>query len=204
MPPSPDALPRHRAEAHELSPHRAASPQLPRPRAAPPKLPLTFLAAFCAGMVAPPPVDARAPPEATPLAEVTTSATRTERRINAEPGTVTVTTAADAEARGVRDLKDLFRSRVDVAVRAAEPHFGAALGTGGRAGNEGIDICRLDRNQVLMLVDGVLVPQAFNAGAFVPARCGSDAVEGWVDFPVRFAHVGWTLCPTGNIPGKPV
>lgn len=120
-------------------------------------------------MVAPPPVVARAPPEATPLAQITTSATRTEPRIDAEPGTVTVITAADAEARGVRDPKNLFCFEVDLAVRTARPHFGAALGTGGRSGRKGIGIRRLDRNQVLTMVDGVRVPRTFNAGAFLPA-----------------------------------
>ena len=91
-----------------------------------------------------------------------------------------------------------------MAVRTAGLHFGAALGTGGRSGHEGIGIRRLDRNQVLTLVDRVRVPRAFNAGAFLPAPCGSDTAEGWVDFPVRFARAGWTLCATGNIPGKPV
>ena len=154
---------------------RPPSPTSPlRRRAAPPKLPLTFLAAFFAGLAAPPPAEAQpapAPPaEATPLAEITTSATRTERRTDAVPGTVTVTTGADAQMRGVRDLKDLFRFEVDVAVRAASPRFGAALGTGGRAGNEGINIRGLEGNQVLMLVDGVRVPQAFSFGAFATGR----------------------------------
>ena len=214
MPPSPHALPRLRVATHQMSRLRAAAPDLsryravppeqPRHREAPPKLPLTFLAAFCAGMVAPPPVVAQAAPKATPLAQITTSATRTERRIDAEPGTVTVITAGDAEARGVRYPKDLFRYEVDLAVRTARHHFEAALGTGGFSGHEGIGIRRLDRNQVLTLVDRVRVPRAFNAGAFLPAPCGSDAAEVWVDFPVRFARAGWTLCATGNIPEKPI
>lgn len=136
--------------------------------------PLTCLAACLASLAALPQAEAQTAAatasQATPLAEITTTATRTERRVDSVPGTVTVTTAADAQVRGLRDLKDLFRFEVDLSVRAASPRFSAALGTGGRAGNEGINIRGLEGNQVLMLVDGVRVPQAFSFGAFATGR----------------------------------
>ncbi len=109
-------------------------------------------------------------PAATPLAEVTNTATRTERRTDAVPATVTVTNAAEAEARGARDLKDLFRHEVDLVVRQQGVRFTAAGSNAGRAGNEGINIRGLEGNQVLVLVDGVRAPQAFAFGGFASGR----------------------------------
>lgn len=118
-----------------------------------------------------------APPAATPLGEVTNTATRTERRTDAVPATVTVKTATEAEARGVRDMKDLFRDEVDLVVRQQGVRFSAALSSAGRAGNEGINIRGLEGNQVLVLVDGVRAPQAFSFGAFATGRLDTLFVE---------------------------
>jgi hemoglobin/transferrin/lactoferrin receptor protein len=107
---------------------------------------------------------------ATPLPGITNTATRTERAVDDVPATVTVTPATSVEARGVRDLRDLFRHEVDLSVRAASPRFGAALGSTGRAGNEGLNVRGLEGNQVLLLVDGVRLPQAFAFGAFAVGR----------------------------------
>lgn len=52
----------------------------------------------------------------------------------------------------------------------ASPRFSAALASTGRAGNEGLNIRGLEGNQVLLLVDGVRVPQAFSFGAFAVGR----------------------------------
>jgi hemoglobin/transferrin/lactoferrin receptor protein len=156
------AVNRHRQAADGC--HRAA----PRPST------LTLLAGCVAGLAALPawaqPAPPAGPADTTPLAEITTTATRTERRVDAVPGTVTVTTGDDAQARGARDLKDLFRHEVDLSVRAPSPRFGAALGSTGRAGNEGINIRGLEGNQVLLAVDGIRVPLAFSFGAFATGR----------------------------------
>lgn len=123
------------------------------------------------------PVDAARAQQTTPLAEVVNSATRTDRRRDEVPATVTVKTAADAQAGGARDLKDLFRNEADLSVRAASPRFGAALGTSGRAGNEGINIRGLEGNQVLLLVDGIRLPGSFTFGAFATGRLDTLAVD---------------------------
>ncbi|MCX7902235.1 MAG: TonB-dependent hemoglobin/transferrin/lactoferrin family receptor [Burkholderiaceae bacterium] len=106
----------------------------------------------------------------TTIPDVVNSATRTERAADAVPATVTVTPAAQAEARAARDLKDWFRYEVDVTVRAATPRFSAALASTGRAGNEGLNVRGLEGNQVLLMVDGIRVPQAFSFGAFAVGR----------------------------------
>jgi hemoglobin/transferrin/lactoferrin receptor protein len=107
-----------------------------------------------------------APP--TTLPDVTFTATRTERRVDDVPSTVTVL-PADA-LRAARDIKELFRSEIDITVRAAPLRFSAAGASTGRAGNEGINIRGLEGNQVLMLVDGIRVPSAFSFGAFATGR----------------------------------
>jgi hemoglobin/transferrin/lactoferrin receptor protein len=111
---------------------------------------------------------------ATELPELTNTATRTERRVADTPATISLhRTTAD-----VRDLKDLLRHEVDVSVRAANPRFGLALGATGRAGNEDINIRGLEGNQVLILVDGIRMPQGFSFGPFITGRAGLLNIEG--------------------------
>ena len=62
----------------------------------------------------------------TRLKEITVSATRTERSVDAVPYTVTVISALNIEQGGARDIKDLFRNEIDVSVRAAPSRFIAA------------------------------------------------------------------------------
>ncbi|MCE2915216.1 MAG: TonB-dependent hemoglobin/transferrin/lactoferrin family receptor [Rubrivivax sp.] len=114
---------------------------------------------------------------ATPLPAVTNTATRTDRRVDEVPATVTVVPAADIEAAGARDIKDLFRNQVDLTVRHAPGRFGLAGASTGRAGNEGINIRGLEGNQVLMLVDGIRVPGSFSFGAFATGRADYLALE---------------------------
>ena len=52
-------------------------------------------------------------PEST-LKEITVTATRTERRVDDVPATVTVTPASAIERSGARDIKDLFRNEIDI------------------------------------------------------------------------------------------
>jgi hemoglobin/transferrin/lactoferrin receptor protein len=113
----------------------------------------------------------------TRLPAITNTATRTDRGVDAVPATVTVFSASDIEAAGARDIKDLFRNQVDLSVRAAPGRFGLALGSTGRAGNEGLNIRGLEGNQVLMLVDGIRVPGSFSFGAFATGRADYLALD---------------------------
>ncbi len=112
------------------------------------------------------------------LDEITVTSTRTERRVDDVPNTVTVIPGATIEREGARDIKDVFRNEIDVTVRAAPTRFTAALGSTGRAGNESINIRGLEGNQVLMLVDGVRVPKSFSFGAFASGRGDFLDVDG--------------------------
>ncbi len=111
------------------------------------------------------------------LPPITNTATRTDRRVDEVPATVTVVPAAAIEAAGARDIKDLFRNQVDLTVRSAPGRFGLAGASTGRAGNEGINIRGLEGNQVLMLVDGIRVPGSFSFGAVATGRADYLALE---------------------------
>jgi hemoglobin/transferrin/lactoferrin receptor protein len=107
------------------------------------------------------------PDEPATLSEITT---RTSRRVDDVPSTVTVTPAERIERGAPRDVKDLFRHELDITVRAAPARFTAAGSSTGRAGNEGINIRGLEGNQVLLLVDGIRVPNSFAFGPFATGR----------------------------------
>lgn len=121
------------------------------------------LAAACACAC----LQAQTPPDAaTELPELTNTATRADRRVDEVPATVSVFKPAP----GARDLRELLKNEVDLAVRAPNPRFGLASTTAGRAGNEGLNIRGLEGNQVLMLVDGIRAPQSFSFGPFTTGR----------------------------------
>ena len=104
--------------------------------------------------------------EPTELPELTQTATRTERRSDAVPATV----QRKAAESSTRDARDPFRNDVDVAVRSSAPRFGLASGGGGRAGAESLNIRGLEANQVLLMVDGLRLPQAFSFGPLATGR----------------------------------
>jgi hemoglobin/transferrin/lactoferrin receptor protein len=95
---------------------------------------------------------------------ITVTATRQERRIDEVPATVTVKTAEEIEDELAADIKDLVRFEPGVSVRTAPSRFTAAGANTGRDGSAGFNIRGLDGNRVLILVDGVRVPDAFTFG----------------------------------------
>lgn len=99
------------------------------------------------------------------LTAITVTATRTPLTILEAPATVTVFDAETIADNLVTDIRDLVRFEPGVSVRRAPSRFGAAVGTTGRDGNSGFNIRGLDGNRVLMMVDGVRVPDGFTFGA---------------------------------------
>ncbi|MBI3712532.1 MAG: TonB-dependent hemoglobin/transferrin/lactoferrin family receptor [Burkholderiales bacterium] len=104
------------------------------------------------------------------LKEITVTATRTSREADDVPATLTQISAQDLERKSARDLKDLLSDELDVSVKAAPPRFTATGSASGRAGNESVNIRGLEGNQVLMMVDGVRLPNNFSFGAFATGR----------------------------------
>ncbi|WP_347557820.1 TonB-dependent hemoglobin/transferrin/lactoferrin family receptor [Robbsia sp. KACC 23696] len=96
------------------------------------------------------------------------------RGASAEPSksaaTVSVITADDMDARNVRDVKDALRYEPGVTVRRASYRPTGITGTSGRAGNEGVNIRGLEGNQVLLLEDGIPLPQSFSFGSGATGR----------------------------------
>ncbi len=107
---------------------------------------------------------------ATQLNEVTVSATRTTRQIDNVPSSVSVIPAATIQKQGARDLKELFRNEPDVTVPVGPTRFGNGGNPTGRAGQEGVNIRGLGGNQVLMLIDGIRIPNGFSFGPFATGR----------------------------------
>jgi hemoglobin/transferrin/lactoferrin receptor protein len=106
------------------------------------------------------------------LPPVSVLATRTETRTDEAPATVTVITAEQIEAELATDIKDLVRFEPGVSVVSQPARFGAALGTTGRGGNEGITIRGMGGDRVLIVVDGIRVPDGFVFGAQSVGRGG--------------------------------
>ncbi len=97
--------------------------------------------------------------------DIIVTATRTPVAAKDAPATVTVKSDEEIADELATDIKDLVRFEAGVSVRRAPARFGAALGTTGRAGNEGFVIRGIGGNRVLIQVDGVRVPYGFTFGA---------------------------------------
>lgn len=110
--------------------------------------------------------------DATEVAPVTVIATRSELQTASAPATVSVFTAEDIEAMLATDIKDLVRFEPGISVPTQPTRFGAALGTTGRNGNSGFTIRGLGGDRVLMVTDGVRIPDGFVFGAQSVGRGG--------------------------------
>lgn len=104
------------------------------------------------------------------LSEVTVSATRSPRKVDDVPSSVSVITGATIQKEGARNLKDVFRNELDVTVPVGPTRFGVGGAPTGRGGQEGVNIRGLGGNQVLMLVDGIRIPNGFSFGPFSTGR----------------------------------
>lgn len=111
------------------------------------------------------------------LPPVTVVATRTQTPVDQVPATVSVFSADRIEAMLATDIKDLIRFEPGVSVVSQPARFGAALGTAGRAGNQGFTIRGLGGDRVLMVVDGVRTPHGFAFGAQSVGRGGYSDLD---------------------------
>lgn len=127
------------------------------------------LAAIAAATAQPIAFAQTAAAEAPELPAISVTSTRTERRVDEVPNTVTVRSAREVEKAGARDIKEVFRDELDVTVRQQANRYNQSGGAA-RAGNEGINIRGLEGNQVLMLVDGIRVPSSFSFGPIGTSR----------------------------------
>jgi hemoglobin/transferrin/lactoferrin receptor protein len=154
-----------------------------------------------------------------PPATVTITATRgAAEDIAHTAATVSVITAKEIEETNAKDVKDALRYEPGVEVRRQAYRPAGITGANGRAGNEGVNIRGLEGNQVLMLEDGIALPQsyAFGSGSAgrgdyintdlyerievlrgpASAQYGSDGLTGAVNFVTR--DPADLLATTGN------
>ncbi|MBU3621546.1 TonB-dependent hemoglobin/transferrin/lactoferrin family receptor [Polynucleobacter sp. CS-Odin-A6] len=113
------------------------------------------------------------------LKEVTVSSTRSERKTDNAPNLVTVTTAEEIQELGARNIGDVFKDSPDVTVPQQTGRFSIATGGTGRGGQESINIRGLQGNNVLLLVDGIRIPNQFSFSAFQVGRGNFLDVDGF-------------------------
>lgn len=106
------------------------------------------------------------------VAPVTVIATRNEARTDEIPVTVSVITAEDIEENLYTDIKDLVRFEPGVSVPTSPQRFTAALSGAGRDGNSGFTIRGMGGDRVLIVTDGIRVPDGFTFGAQNVGRGG--------------------------------
>ncbi|WP_428150075.1 TonB-dependent hemoglobin/transferrin/lactoferrin family receptor [Brevundimonas sp.] len=138
---------------------------------------LTLSTAAAALLTAMPALAQVSSDDPTHLPEVSVVATRTETPVDQVPATVSVYTDEEIERLLFTDIKDLVRYEPGVSVVSQPARFGAALGTAGRAGNEGFTIRGLGGDRVLMVVDGVRQPDGFVFGAQSVGRGGYSDLD---------------------------
>lgn len=111
------------------------------------------------------------------VAPVTVVGTRTERRVDEVPASVSVITAEAIETNLVTDIKDLIRFEPGVSVPTNPARFSAALSGAGRDGNSGFTIRGMGGNRVLIVQDGVRAPDGFAFGAQAVGRGGYNDLD---------------------------
>lgn len=115
--------------------------------------------------------------KAVPVAPVTVVGTRTQRRMDDVPASVSVITAETIENNLVTDIKDLIRFEPGVSVPTSPARFSAALSGAGRDGASGFTIRGMGGNRVLIIQDGVRVPDGFAFGAQAVGRGGYNDLD---------------------------
>ncbi|WP_428154576.1 TonB-dependent hemoglobin/transferrin/lactoferrin family receptor [Brevundimonas sp.] len=138
----------------------------------------TAAAAFGSALIVQP---ARAEaPAATPAAEVdpvVVIGTRSQRLASNTPATVSVIDAAQIETMLATDIKDLIRFEPGVSVPTSPARFSLALSGAGRDANSGFTIRGMGGDRVLIINDGVRVPNGFSFGAQAVGRGGYNDLD---------------------------
>ncbi|VXB22402.1 TonB-dependent hemoglobin/transferrin/lactoferrin family receptor [Brevundimonas sp. G8] len=117
---------------------------------------------------------------AAPAAEVdpvVVIGTRSQRLASNTPATVSVIDAAQIETMLATDIKDLIRFEPGVSVPTSPARFSLALSGAGRDANSGFTIRGMGGDRVLIINDGVRVPNGFSFGAQAVGRGGYNDLD---------------------------
>lgn len=101
---------------------------------------------------------------------IVVSSTRTDRNIDDVPNEVTLIHREELDQKNPTTLKDVFTQEIDLSVRESAKRYGMSGQATGRGGSEGINIRGLEGNQVLIVQDGVRIPNSFQYGPFTTGR----------------------------------
>lgn len=111
------------------------------------------------------------------LDPISVIATKGDRVLSETPHSVSIFDYEEIKRRNSKDVKELFNDELDVEVRTQSSKFGMASGTG-RTGQESINVRGLEGNQVLLMVDGIPLPHAFNYSSASSGRVDYLEMEG--------------------------
>lgn len=103
------------------------------------------------------------------LDPVTVTATRTASKSSRTAASVSVISAEELEEQQAENIKDALRYEPGVTVRRAPYRPTSAATAGGRDGDSSINIRGLEGNRILMMEDGIRLPNSF---AFGPLEAG--------------------------------
>lgn len=109
-------------------------------------------------------------PAASQLDEISVTATRIETPLSRTPSSISIIHADTIEEQQSKDIKDILRYEPGVTVRRAPYRPASAAAAGGRGGNEGINIRGLEGNRILLMEDGIRLPNAFSFGPLEAGR----------------------------------
>lgn len=137
----------------------------------------TAVAGLASTLIAQPGRAETADQTAAQLDPVVVLATRSERRADDTPATVSVITDAQIEAMLATDIKDLIRYEPGVSVPTSPARFSLALSGAGRDGNAGFTIRGMGGDRVLIVNDGVRLPGGFSFGAQAVGRGGYNDLD---------------------------
>lgn len=104
------------------------------------------------------------------LDPVTVTATRTATKSSRTAASVSVITSEDLEEQQAENIKDALRYEPGVTVRRAPYRPTSAATAGGRDGDSSINIRGLEGNRILLMEDGIRLPESFSFGPLEAGR----------------------------------
>ncbi|KVE84698.1 hypothetical protein WI99_18585 [Burkholderia cepacia] len=104
------------------------------------------------------------------LDPVTVTANRTATATSRTAASVSVITGEDLEEQQATNIKDALRYEPGITVRRTAYRPGTAALGGGRDGDSSINIRGLEGNRVLLMEDGIRLPNAFSFGPLEAGR----------------------------------
>jgi hemoglobin/transferrin/lactoferrin receptor protein len=104
------------------------------------------------------------------LDPISVTATRTATAASRTAASVSIITAEDLEEQQAENIKDALRYEPGVTVRRAPYRPSSAATAGGRDGDSSINIRGLEGNRILLMEDGIRLPNSFSFGPLEAGR----------------------------------